>query len=67
MERSRNYCCNENATILYLFIVVGVCVTVYNKELFSGAMEMQQWVPFAFLPSYKIFSLAVKNNKFKKL
>jgi hypothetical protein len=32
--------------------------------VFSVAMEMQQWVPFVLLLSYKIFLTAVNSNTF---
>jgi hypothetical protein len=31
---------------------------------FSAAMEIQQWVPFAMLSSYRIFHTAVNNNNY---
>jgi hypothetical protein len=61
---SPNHFCHENATILSLFIVVGVDVAVNNIEVFSNATEMQQWVPCALLLSYKIFRTGVNNNKY---
>ena len=55
VARLRNHCCHGQATILYLFIPVGVDVAVNNIKVFSVAMEMQQCVTFALLLSYKIF------------
>jgi hypothetical protein len=52
--RSRTNCCHGNATIPSLFIV-GVDVTGSNTKVFSVAMEIQQWFPFALLLSYKVF------------
>jgi len=63
VARSPNHCCHENATSLFLFIVV-VGVAVNNIKVFFVAMEMQQWVTFALLSSYKIFRVAVTNNKY---
>jgi hypothetical protein len=42
---------------------VGLNVTVSNTEVFPITTEMQQWVSFALLSSYKIFRTAV-NNKY---
>jgi len=36
-------------------MVVSIHVTVNNIQVFSNAMEMQQWVPFAVLSRYEIF------------
>lgn len=63
VARSPNQCCHENATFLLLFIVA-VGVAVNNVKVFSAAMEMQQWVTFALLSSYKIFRVAVNNNEY---
>jgi hypothetical protein len=62
--RSRNHCCHINATLCSLSSVVGVDVAVNDTEAFTVAMELQQWVPFAPLPSYKIFRTAVDNRKY---
>jgi len=35
-----------------------------NIKLFTVAMEMQQWFPFALLPRYKIFRTAVNKDKY---
>jgi hypothetical protein len=35
--------------------VIGVQLPVSDINVFSFVMEMQQWVPFALLLSYKIF------------
>ena len=62
--RSRNHCCHLNAKLRSLSSVVGEDVAVNNIEEFTVAMELQQWVPFAPLPSYKIFRTAVDNRKY---
>jgi len=64
VERSRNHCCHLNATLRSLSSVVGVEVAVNNIEAFTVAMELQQWVPIAPLPSYKIFRTTVDNRKY---
>jgi hypothetical protein len=54
-----NHCCNVNKTIHCLFIVdLHVAVKI---KVFSVAMEMQQWVPFALLFSYRTFCTTVNN------
>jgi hypothetical protein len=63
VARSRKYCCHEKARKRSLFIVAGVDVAA-NIKLFSVAMEMQQWIPFALLSIYKIFYTADNNNKY---
>ena len=63
VARSPNHCCHEKATFLFLFIVA-VGVAVNNVKVFSFAMEMQQWVTFALLSNYKIFRVAVNNNRY---
>jgi hypothetical protein len=57
----RNHCCHSNATVPYISSVFGVDVAV------TVTMEMQQWVPFAPLPNYKIFRTAVNNRKYSTL
>jgi len=47
----------------FLFIVA-VGVAVNGIKVFNVAMEMQQWVTFALLSSYKIFRVAVNSNKY---
>jgi hypothetical protein len=55
--------CHGNAKIPTFFLnVVGVDVAVNNIKVFSVAMEIQQWVPFALLSSYKIFRPVVNNR-----
>lgn len=49
---------------MFPFIVVGVGVAASNIKLFNVAMEVQQWIPFALLLSYKIFLTAVYNNNY---
>lgn len=61
--RSCNLCCHEKATIRSIFIV-GVYVPVNNIKVFSVAIEIQQLVSFALLPSYKIFCVAIINMKY---
>jgi len=43
-----DHCCYGNAVVCSLF-VVGVRVAVNNIKMLSGAMEIQQWVPFELL------------------
>ena len=47
----------------FLFIVA-VGVAVNGIKVLNVAMEMQQWVTFALLSSYKIFRVAVNSNKY---
>lgn len=42
--------------------IVELHVTVNKAKLLSVAMQTQKWVPFALLPSYKIFHTAVNIN-----
>jgi len=51
--------CYGKATLHSWCIVVDV--TVNNIKPFSGAMDMQEWVPVALLLSYKIFCTVVSN------
>jgi hypothetical protein len=46
------------------FIVIVVDVAVKSTDVFSVATEMQQWVPFALLSTYRIFRAAVSSNKY---
>lgn len=62
--RSCNLCCHENAKIPPIFMVVGIYVPANNIKLFSVAIEIQQLVSFALLPSYKMFCIAVNSNKY---
>jgi hypothetical protein len=43
-------------TVCSICIVVYLCATVNNIKLLSLAMEKQEWVPFAFLSPYLLFS-----------
>jgi len=52
-------------TIHSLFIFVGFDVAVNSIRVFGVAMEMQLWVSFPMLSSYKIFFTAVNNNEYK--
>jgi len=52
-------------TIHLLFVFVGIDVAVNNIRVFGVAMEMQPWVSFPMLSSYKIFFIALNNNKYK--
>jgi hypothetical protein len=61
---SCNLCGHENATIPSIFIVLGVYVPVNNIKVFSVAVEIQQSVSFALLPSYKVFCIAVNSHKY---
>jgi hypothetical protein len=45
----------------FLFIVIGTDVAV-NIEEFSVAMEIQQWVRYVLLFTYKTFCTAFNNN-----
>jgi hypothetical protein len=45
----------------YIHIVLDLHLAVNSMSVFSVATEMQQWVPFALLSSYKIFCTAVNN------
>jgi hypothetical protein len=56
---SPNHCCHGNATTRSVFIFVDLYVAVNNIKVYSVAMEMQQWVPFALMPSCKVFLTAV--------
>jgi len=40
------------------FFVVDAEVAVNNINVFSGAMDMEQWLPFALLSNYKLFRTA---------
>jgi hypothetical protein len=57
----RNHCCKGNATILSLRTVVDLHVAVNTIKPLSTALETLEWVPFALLSAYKIFSIAVSN------
>ena len=46
-----NHCCRVKPTMLFLCIVIDLNEAVNNTELLSGDMDMQQWLPFAILPS----------------
>jgi len=46
-----NQCCRVKATMRFLCIVIDLNEAVNNTELLSGAMDMQQWLLFALLPS----------------
>ena len=61
MSCLRNHCCNGSATILSLRTVVDLHVAVNTVKPLSTAMETLEWVPFALLSAYKIFSIAVSN------
>lgn len=58
-----NYCCHGNTTVHSLF-VADVGVGVNNTIVLHVAVEMQQWVLFALLSSYKIFHIAVNNSEY---
>lgn len=59
MVQSCNHCCHENTIIYSLCTVVDIHVAVNNTTVYGAATEMQQYVPFALLSSYKIFLIAV--------
>jgi len=44
---------------IHFFFIVGIAVVVNSIKVFSVAMQMQKWVPFALLSSYEIFRTAV--------
>jgi hypothetical protein len=43
-------------------IVAGLNLAFNHTKFVSVAMEMQQWLPFAVLQSYKIFRTVVNNT-----
>ena len=53
--------CNWDRTISSLVTVVALHVAANNVQRFCIVIEIQQWVPFAVLSSYKILSTAVNN------
>jgi len=55
-------CYHGKTLIISLFIVVYVAVN--NIKVFSIAIKMQQWVPFALLSSYKSFHTVVGNKDY---
>ena len=60
----------ESATLLiYTYIAClvagGMDVAVGNMEVFSAALKMPQWIPFALLLSYRIFRTVVDNIEYK--
>jgi len=55
---SHNHCFHGNTTIPSPSMVVSIHVTVNNIQVFSNAMEMQKWAPFALLSSYEILHTA---------
>ena len=67
MVRSRKLCCHANATIHYIFIVVGIDVAVNNIKVFRVATEKQQCVPFALFSSYEVFRTAVNTKTYSIL
>jgi hypothetical protein len=48
------------------FMLIQVYVALNNIKVFSIAMDMQQWIPFALLFSQTTFRHAV-NNKYRIL
>ena len=46
-----NHGCRVKTTKRFLGIVTDLNKAVNNTELLSGDMDMQQWLPFALLPS----------------
>ena len=46
------------------FYIVGIDVAVSSVKGCSVAMEMQPWVPFALLYSYRAFRTAINNDKY---
>ena len=52
--------------LVYTYIachVAGIDVAVGNMEVFSVALKMQEWVPFALLSSHRMFPTVVNNNE----
>ena len=58
-----NHSCHGNVNIRSLCIV-DLHVAFNNIKLLNIATEIQQWIPFAMLSSYKIFRIAVNNIEF---
>jgi len=63
VARSRNRL-PWKGTVRFFFVVFFLCVdvAVNNMKVFSVAMQMEKWIPFALLSSYEIFRTAVYNN-----
>jgi hypothetical protein len=61
VARLCNHCCHGNTTAHSLCIFINLHAAVSNIKLFSIAMEIQQWVPFALLWSYELFHTAVNH------
>jgi hypothetical protein len=60
-----SHCGHENAIACFRLIVVGVNVAENNIKVFSVAMDVQQWVLFALLLSYRIFRTVVNSSTVK--
>ena len=52
----------RHSTFPFCCFFVCVDVAVNNVKLFSVAMQMEKWIPFALLSSYEIFRTAVYNK-----
>jgi hypothetical protein len=63
VARSRYHFCHGSA-IIRSFYIVGIDAAVSCVKGFSVAMEMQPWVPFALLYSYRAFRTAINNDKY---
>jgi hypothetical protein len=44
-------------------IVCGLQIAVNNENPMSVTTEVQEWVPFTLVPSYKVFLTAIRNIK----
>jgi hypothetical protein len=60
--RSYNHFYHGNAIIRSPFLVVEAVVAISSVKVFSVFVEMHQWVLFALLWRYIIFSTAVHNK-----
>ena len=45
---------------------IKIAVAANNMNVFSGGMEMEQWLPFALLSNYKLFLTALDRSKYLK-
>jgi hypothetical protein len=51
----------------YIKFLLLLALTCQQYKSLSVAKQMEQWVPFALLSSYKIFCTDVNKNKYKIL
>jgi hypothetical protein len=66
MARSPNHCCHGKATMRSPCIVFHLHVTVNNINLVNVAIQIQQWMHFALLLSYKTFVIAFNNMQVRR-